>query len=154
LGGGFELALACDLRIAADNARVGQPEVLLGIIPGAGATQRLPRLVGPARAKELIWSGRQVNAEEALAIGLVDRVVPAAELEDAALTWAGTFASGPAVALGLAKRAIDAGLDLPLEQGLDLEADVFVEVFGTEDATTGVRSFLEHGPGKARFAGR
>jgi enoyl-CoA hydratase/carnithine racemase len=154
LGGGLELALACDLRIAADNARVGQPEVLLGIIPGAGTTQRLPRLVGPARAKELIWSGRQVKAEEALAIGLVDRVVPAAELEDAALTWAGTFASGPAVALGLAKRAIDAGLDLPLEQGLDLEADVFVEVFGTQDATTGVRSFLEHGPGKARFAGR
>jgi enoyl-CoA hydratase/carnithine racemase len=154
LGGGLELALACDLRIAADNARVGQPEVLLGIIPGAGTTQRLPRLVGPARAKELIWSGRQVKAEEALAIGLVDRVVPAAELEDAALTWAGTFASGPAVALGLAKRAIDAGLDLPLEQGLDLEADVFVEVFGTQDATTGVRSFLEHGPGKAKFSGR
>jgi enoyl-CoA hydratase/carnithine racemase len=154
LGGGLELALACDLRIAADNARVGQPEILLGIIPGAGATQRLPRLVGPARAKELIWSGRQVKAEEALVIGLVDRVVPAAELEDAALAWAGSFASGPAVALGLAKRAIDAGLDLPLEQGLDLEADAFVDVFGTEDATTGVRSFLEHGPGKAEFSGR
>jgi enoyl-CoA hydratase/carnithine racemase len=154
LGGGLELALACDLRIAADNARVGQPEILLGIIPGAGATQRLPRLVGPARAKELIWSGRQVKANEALAIGLVDRVVPAAELEDAAMAWAGSFASGPAVALGLAKRAIDAGLDLPLQQGLDLEADAFVEVFGTEDATTGVRSFLEHGPGKAKFAGR
>jgi enoyl-CoA hydratase/carnithine racemase len=154
LGGGLELALACDLRIAADNARVGQPEILLGIIPGAGATQRLPRLVGSARAKELIWSGRQVKAEEALVIGLVDRVVPAAELEDAALAWAGSFASGPAVALGLAKRAIDAGLDLRLQQGLDLEADAFVEVFGTEDATTGVRSFLEHGPGKAKFAGR
>jgi enoyl-CoA hydratase/carnithine racemase len=154
LGGGLELALACDLRIGADNARVGQPEILLGIIPGAGATQRLPRLIGPARAKELIWSGRQVKAEEALAMGLVDRVVPAAELEDAALTWAGSFASGPAVAFGLAKRAIDAGLDLPLEQGLDLEADAFAEVFGTEDATTGVRSFLEHGPGKAKFSGR
>ena len=154
LGGGLELALACDLRIAADNARVGQPEILLGIIPGAGATQRLPRLVGSARAKELIWSGRQVKAEEALVIGLVDRVVPAAELEYAALAWAGSFASGPAVALGLAKRAIDAGLDLPLQRGLDLEADAFVEVFGTEDATTGVRSFLEHGPGKAKFIGR
>jgi enoyl-CoA hydratase/carnithine racemase len=154
LGGGLELALACDLRIAADNARVGQPEILLGIIPGAGATQRLPRLIGPARAKELIWSGRQVKAEEALSMGLVDRVVPAAELEDAALTWAGSFAAGPAVAFGLAKRAIDAGLDLPLEQGLDLEADAFAEVFGTDDATTGVRSFLEHGPGKAKFSGR
>src|SRR5690348_12278414 len=102
LGGGLELALACDLRLAADNARVGQPEILLGVIPGAGATQRLPRLVGPARAKELIWSGRQVQADEALAMGLVDRVVPANELENAALEWAGTFASGPAVALGLA----------------------------------------------------
>ena len=154
LGGGLELALACDLRIAADNARVGQPEILLGLIPGAGATQRLPRLVGPARAKELIWSGRHVKADEAVAMGLVDRVVPAAELQDAALAWAGSFAAGPVVAFGLAKRAVDAGLDLPLEQGLDLEADAFVEVFGTEDATIGVRSFLEHGPGKAEFSGR
>jgi enoyl-CoA hydratase/carnithine racemase len=111
-------------------------------------------LVGPARAKELIWSGRQVKADEAVAIGLIDRVVPAAELEGAALAWAGTFASGPVVALGLAKRAIDAGLVLPLEQGLDLEADAFVEAFGTEDAVIGVRSFLEHGPGKAEFSGR
>ena len=154
LGGGLELALACDLRIAADNARVGQPEILLGIIPGGGATQRLPRLVGPARAKELIWSGRQVQADEALAMGLVDRVVPADELENAALEWAGTFASGPAVALGLAKHAIDAGLDHPLEFGLELESEAFVEVFGTEDAAAGVRSFLQHGPGKAKFIGR
>jgi enoyl-CoA hydratase/carnithine racemase len=154
LGGGLEIALACDLRIAADNARVGQPEILLGIIPGGGATQRLPRLVGPARAKELIWSGRQVQADEALAMGLVDRVVPADELENAALEWAGTFASGPAVALGLAKHAIDAGLDHPLEFGLELESEAFVEVFGTEDAAAGVRSFLQHGPGKAKFSGR
>ena len=154
LGGGLELAIACDLRIAADNARVGQPEILLGIIPGAGATQRLPRLVGPARAKELIWSGRQVKADEALAMGLVDRVVPADELEDAALEWAGTFASGPAVALGLAKHVIDAGLDHPLEYGLELESEAFVEVFGTEDAAAGVRSFIQHGPGKAKFSGR
>jgi enoyl-CoA hydratase/carnithine racemase len=154
LGGGLELALACDLRIAADNARVGQPEILLGIIPGAGATQRLPRLVGPARAKELIWSGRQVKADEALAMGLVDRVVPAGELEEAALEWAGSFASGAVAAMELAKRVIDAGLDRPLGEGLDLEAEAFVEVFGTEDAATGVRSFLEHGPGKAKFAGR
>ncbi len=95
LGGGMELALACDLRIAADTARLGQPEILLGIIPGAGGTQRLPRLIGPARAKELIWSGRQVKAPEALAIGLVDRVVPAEELEAAAARLGG--ASSPVV---------------------------------------------------------
>ena len=154
LGGGLELALACDLRIAADNARVGQPETLLGVMPGAGATQRLPRLVGPARAKELIWSGRQVKADEALAIGLVDRVVPAAELEDAALAWAATFASGAVVAMGVAKIVIDGGLDGRLDLGLDLETEAFAEVFGTEDAATGVRSFLEHGPGKAKFVGR
>ncbi len=154
LGGGLEVALACDLRIAAETARVGQPEILLGVIPGAGATQRLPRLIGPARAKELIWSGRQVRADEALAIGLVDRVVPAERLLDAALTWAGELAAGPVVAMGLAKRAIDDGLDAPLATGLNHEADAFVEVFGTEDAGAGVRSFLEHGPGRARFAGR
>jgi len=154
LGGGLELALACDLRIAADNARVGQPETLLGVMPGAGATQRLPRLIGPARAKELIWSGRQVKADEALAIGLVDRVVPAAGLEDAALAWAASFASGAVVAMGVAKIVIDGGLDGRLDVGLDLETEAFAEVFGTEDAATGVRSFLEHGPGKAKFAGR
>jgi enoyl-CoA hydratase/carnithine racemase len=154
LGGGLELALACDLRIAADNARVGQPEILLGVIPGAGATQRLPRLVGPARAKELVWSGRQVKADEALAVGLVDRVVPAAELEDAALAWAASLASGAVAAMGIAKRVIDGGIGGRLDDGLDLEADAFAEVFDTEDATTGVRSFLEHGPGKAKFVGR
>ena len=154
LGGGMELALACDLRIAADSARLGQPEMLLGILPGAGATQRLPRLVGPARAKELIWSGRQVKADEALAIGLVDRVVPADELLDAAIGWAGELANGAVVAMGLAKRAIDVGLDADLASGLDAEADAFVEVFGSEDAQTGVRTFLEHGPGKAKFTGR
>jgi enoyl-CoA hydratase/carnithine racemase len=154
LGGGMELALACDLRVVSDSARLGQPEILLGIIPGAGATQRLPRLVGPARAKELIWSGRQVKADEALAIGLVDRVVPADELPGAALAWAGELASGAVVAMGIAKRVIDDGLDGPLADGLDRERDAFVEVFATEDAQTGVASFLEHGPGKAKFAGR
>jgi enoyl-CoA hydratase len=154
LGGGLELALSCDLRIAADNARVGQPETLLGVMPGAGATQRLPRLVGPARAKELIWSGRQVKADEALAIGLVDRVVPAAELEGAALSWAASFASGAVVSMGVAKIVIDGGLDGSLDDGLDLETEAFAEVFTTEDAATGVRSFLEHGPGKAKFVGR
>lgn len=154
LGGGLELAMSCDLRIAGDRARVGQPEILLGIIPGAGGTQRLTRLVGPARAKELVWSGRQVRADEALAIGLVDRVVPAAELEDAALAWGAELASGAVVAMGLAKRAIDEGLDGSLLRGLDVEAEAFAEVFGTEDARAGVASFLEHGPGQATFRGR
>ena len=154
LGGGLELALACDLRVVADSARVGQPEILLGIIPGAGGTQRLPRLVGPARAKEIVWSGRQLRADEALAIGLVDRVVPADEVETNAVEWAASFASGPVVAIGLAKQAIDRGLDGSLADGLDGEATAFVEVFETEDAETGVRSFLEQGPGKATFSGR
>jgi enoyl-CoA hydratase/carnithine racemase len=154
LGGGLELAMACDLRVAGEQARVGQPEILLGIIPGAGGTQRLARLVGPARAKELIWSGRQVRAQEAHAIGLVDRVVSPGEEEHAALHWAGELAKGAVVAMGLAKRAIDAGLGEPLAHGLDLERDAFVEVFATEDARTGVASFREHGPGKAKFAGR
>jgi enoyl-CoA hydratase/carnithine racemase len=154
LGGGLELALACDLRVAADSARLGQPEILLGIIPGAGGTQRLPRLVGPPRAKELIWSGRQVRADEALAIGLVDRVVASEAVEAEAVEWAASLASGAVVAMGLAKRAIDVGLGTSLSAGLDAEADAFIEVFGTEDASTGVASFLEHGPGKATFRGR
>ncbi len=154
LGGGLELALACDLRVAAESARLGQPEILLGIIPGAGATQRLPRLVGPARAKEMVWSGRQVRAEEAHAIGLVDRVVPAEETEPAALAWAATFATGAVVAMGAAKGVIDRGLDRSLDAGLDLEHDAFVDVFRTEDAVEGVRSFLDHGPGHATFRGR
>jgi enoyl-CoA hydratase len=154
LGGGLELALACDLRILGDKAKVGQPEILLGIIPGAGATQRLPRLIGPARAKELIWSGRQVGADEALTLGIADKVVPNAELESSALAWAGELASGPSVAMGLAKRVINAGLDGSLSDGLDGEEAAFIEVFATEDAATGVQSFLEHGPGKAEFRGR
>jgi enoyl-CoA hydratase len=154
LGGGMELAMACDLRVASEHARMGQPEILLGIIPGAGGTQRLPRLVGPARAKELIWSGRQVRANEALEIGLVDRVAAPAELETAALHWASELAAGAVVAMGLAKRAIDQGLDGALAAGLDLETDLFIEVFGSEDANTGVASFLANGPGKAKFTGR
>ncbi|MBM3674055.1 MAG: enoyl-CoA hydratase/isomerase family protein [Actinobacteria bacterium] len=154
LGGGMELACACDLRVAGDRAKLGQPEILLGIIPGAGGTQRLTRLVGPARAKDLVWSGRQVGSDEALAMGLVDRVVPAGECEEHALDWAAELASGAVAAMGLAKGAIDGGLDGSLARGLDLEAEAFVEVFGTEDAKTGVASFLEHGPGRATFSGR
>jgi len=154
LGGGCELALACDLRVAADTAKLGQPEIMLGIIPGAGATQRLPRLVGPARAKDLILTGRQVAADEALAVGLVDRVVPAARLLDEALELARFLAGGALAAHAIAKRAVDASIDLPLAEGLTAEQERFVEVFATDDAAIGVRSFLDQGPGKARFTGR
>jgi enoyl-CoA hydratase len=154
LGGGCELALACDFRIASTRARFGQPEILLGVIPGGGGTQRLPRLVGVARAKDIILSGRQVGAEEALRIGLVDEVVEPEALFDRALARAAELAAGAVVAQGLAKHAIDTGLDGPLATGLDLEQRLFADVFDTEDARTGVASFLEHGPGKAAFKGR
>jgi enoyl-CoA hydratase len=154
LGGGLELALACDLRVAADSARLGFPEIQLGIFPGGGGTQRATRLIGPARAKELTWSGRHVKADEALAVGLVDRVVPADDVLDAALEWASTLAQGAVVAMGIAKRVIDGGLDGSLAAGLDLEAEGFVEVFDTDDASVGIQSFLDHGPGKATFSGR
>jgi enoyl-CoA hydratase/carnithine racemase len=154
LGGGCELALACDFRIAGESARLGQPEILLGIIPGGGGTQRLARLVGPARAKDLILSGRQVRAAEALSLGLVDEVVPTADVFDRALERATAFAAGPLVAQALVLRAVDEGLDAGLAGGLALERELFVEVFRTEDARTGVASFFENGPGKARFAGR
>ncbi len=154
LGGGCELALACDLRIAAEGAKFGQPEVLLGIIPGGGGTQRLARLVGPAKAKDMIMSGRQVRSAEALAMGLVDEVVPNDELLDRARTVAAGYAKGAVLAQAMIKRAIDEGLELSLDEGLALEQDLFEEVFGTEDADTGLRSFLENGPGKATFSGR
>ncbi|MGH9211626.1 MAG: enoyl-CoA hydratase/isomerase family protein [Acidimicrobiales bacterium] len=154
LGGGCELALTCDLRVASERAKLGQPEILLGIIPGGGGTQRLARLVGPARAKDLILTGRQVDAAEALQIGLVDRVVTHDEVNDAALELAAALAAGPLVAQRFAKQAVDQGLEGSLESGLDLEADLFVAVAATEDATTGTASFLEHGPGKATFQGR
>src|SRR5579859_2236027 len=154
LGGGCELAMACDLRVVGDTAKFGQPEILLGIIPGAGATQRLARLVGPSRAKDLILTGRQVCADEALRIGLADRVVPADQVLPAALELAASLAAGAVAAHGLAKQAIDGGLDSPLAAGLDLEAELFIRVFETTDARIGVASFLEHGPGRARFVGR
>jgi enoyl-CoA hydratase len=154
LGGGCELALACDLRIASTRAVFGQPEILLGIIPGGGGTQRLARLVGPARAKNLILSGRQVKADEALAIGLVDEVVEPDELDSRVRERAAAFAAGPVTVQALAKAAIDGGLDLSLEDGVVLEHELFVDSFRAEDATTGIRSYLDHGPGKARFSGR
>jgi enoyl-CoA hydratase/carnithine racemase len=154
LGGGCELALACDFRIASTSARFGQPEILLGIIPGGGGTQRLARLIGPAKAKDLIFTGRQVKADEALAIGLVDEVVEGEHLFDRAVERAAELARGAVVAQALAKHAIDHGLERPLEEGLILEQGMFVEVFKTEDAVIGVQSFLANGPGKATFTGR
>jgi enoyl-CoA hydratase/carnithine racemase len=151
LGGGCELALTADFRISADDARWGQPEILLGIIPGAGGTQRLPRLIGPAKAKDIIFTGRFVGAQEALEMGLVDAVVPAAEVYAAALKMAGRFAKGPAHALAAAKAAIDQGLDGDLANGLRLESHLFASLFATEDRTIGMTSFLESGPGKATF---
>lgn len=154
LGGGYELALCCDRRIAADDAKVGQPEILLGIIPGAGGTQRLPRLVGPARAKELIYTGRFVAADEALRIGMVDEVVAPDDVYHAARRWAAQFVAGPARALAAAKATVDGGLDVDLRTGLRLETEAFAALADTEDRAAGMRSFLDHGPGKATFVGR
>src|SRR4051812_32924065 len=151
LGGGCELALTADFRVSADDARWGQPEILLGIIPGAGGTQRLPRLVGPAKAKDLIFTGRFVGADEAREIGLADAVVPAAEVYPTALQMAAKFAKGPALALAAAKAAIDGGMDADLASGLRLESQLFASLFATEDSRTGMQSFIEKGPGKAVF---
>ena len=137
LGGGCELAMACDLRVAADNAKLGQPEILLGIIPGGGGTQRLPRLVGPSRAKDIIFSGRQVGAEEALAMGLVDRVVPGERLFESAVSWAAELAAGAILAQALAKQAIDDGANGELPAGLAIEQELFAQAFTTEDAVGG-----------------
>jgi enoyl-CoA hydratase/carnithine racemase len=153
LGGGCELAMACDFRFVAENAKLGQPEILLGIIPGAGGTQRLPRLVGLSKAKELIFSGRMVDATEALAIGLADAIHPVDELEAAATAAAARYAAGPA-SLALAKRAIEDGSEQSLDQGLRLETQLFADCFATDDAATGIASFIENGPGKADFSGR
>ena len=154
LGGGLELALCCDRRVAADTARLGQPEILLGVIPGAGGTQRLARLVGAATAKDLVYTGRPVMAAEARSIGLVDEVVAAGEVYDTARAWAAQFANGPALALAAAKAAIDGGMDGDLASGLNLESHLFAALFATDDQKAGMRSFLEHGPGKATFSGR
>jgi enoyl-CoA hydratase len=153
LGGGCELALACDYRIASERAVFGQPEILLGIIPGGGGTQRLARLVGPSRAKEICITGRQIKADEALRIGLADEVVPGEELHTRALALAAECARGPALAQAFAKQAIDRGLSASLAEGLRIEQDLFVESFRTDDSQIGIKSFLEHGPGKAQFTG-
>ena len=154
LGGGCELALCADVRFAADDATLGQPEILLGIIPGAGGTQRLSRLVGPSRAKDIIFTGRFVQAEEALAIGLVDRLFPQDKVYEEALAWASQFANAAAYALRAAKESIDRGLETDLDTGLEIERVQFASVFATADRTSGMRSFLDNGPGKAQFEGR
>ncbi|HEY3560755.1 MAG TPA: enoyl-CoA hydratase-related protein [Kribbella sp.] len=154
LGGGCELALCADYRIAAEDAKLGQPEILLGIIPGAGGTQRLSRLVGPSKAKDLIYSGRFVDASESLAIGLVDKVVPAASVYSEAVAWASQFSRGAAMALRAAKEAIDSGLGVDLATGLEIERTQFAALFATEDRTIGMKSFVENGPGKAEFKGK
>jgi enoyl-CoA hydratase len=130
---------------------MGQPEILLGIIPGAGGTQRLARLIGPAKAKDLIYTGRFVEADEALEIGLVDAVVPKEDVYSTALAMAAKFAKGPALALAAAKAAIDGGLDGDLASGLRLETYLFASLFATDDRTIGMASFIENGPGKAVF---
>jgi len=153
LGGGMELAMATDFRVAADDAVFGQPEIKLGIIPGGGGTQRLPRLVGITRAKEIIYTGRNVYPDEALAVGLVSAVHPAQETYDAAVEMAAGYAAGPA-ALRMAKQAVMDGLPLSLADAVARETEHFGECFSTDDATIGVASFLEKGPGKANFTGR
>jgi enoyl-CoA hydratase/carnithine racemase len=152
LGGGCELALCADIRVAGEGAKLGQPEILLGLIPGAGGTQRLARLVGPSKAKDMIFTGRQVKAPEALEMGLVDRVVPDEQVYEAARAWAEKLAKGPAIALRAAKESVDAGLETDIETGLAVERNWFAGLFATEDRATGMRSFVEEGPGKAKFA--
>ncbi|MGH3277827.1 MAG: enoyl-CoA hydratase/isomerase family protein [Trebonia sp.] len=154
LGGGLELALCADFRVLGQSAKVGQPEILLGIIPGAGGTQRLPRLIGPAKAKDLIFTGRHVGAAEALATGLADKVVPDGEVYQAARDLVVRYATGPALALRAAKQAVNHGLDVDLATGLEIERLQFASLFATEDQKSGMDSFIENGPGKAAFEGR
>ena len=148
------MSLACDYRIAGERAVFGQPEVLLGIIPGGGGTQRLARTVGASRAKEMMITGRQVKAEEALRIGLADEVVAGDSLMERALALAAEVAAGAVQAQGMVKRAVDEGLETDLGSGLALELDLFESVFHTDDSRIGVQSFLASGPGHATFTGR
>ncbi len=143
LGGGCELAMACTVRLAAEHARLGQPEIDLGLIPGYGGSQRLPRLVGRGRALELLLTGSPIDAHEAFRIGLVNRVVPAADLMAAARRMAATFAAKPPLAVGYLLSAVSSGLDMPLDAGLACEASLFGLAASTEDMREGTRAFLE-----------
>lgn len=154
LGGGLELAMCADFRVAGDNAKLGQPEILLGIIPGAGGTQRLPRLIGPSRAKELVFGGHMVSATQALEIGLVNRVCAPDSVLQTSLEWAQTFVGGPRIALGAAKRAMNNGVNVDLATGLSIETTEFAALFATEDQKIGMNSFINDGPGRAQFKGR
>jgi enoyl-CoA hydratase/carnithine racemase len=154
LGGGCELSMCADFRVVADNAKMGQPEILLGVIPGAGGTQRLTRLVGPAKAKDIVFTGRFVDAQEALAIGLADVVVPADQVYVKAVEMASSYAGAAAIAVRAAKKAIDEGLEMDLDAALRLESTLFAGLFATEDRLIGMESFVENGPGKATFVGR
>jgi enoyl-CoA hydratase len=152
LGGGNELAMCCDIRIASENALFGQPEVNLGIIPGYGGTQRLPRLIGPGKAKEMIFADERINAQEAFRVGLVQRVVPKGQaLEEAKKLMKKILGKGP-VSVKMAKKAINEGLQMSLREGLDLEARCEGVCFGTEDKDEGAKAFLEKRP--AKFKGR
>ena len=150
LGGGCELAMATDFRFAGENAVFGHPEVLLGILAGAGGTQRLMRLIGITKAKEINYSGRQVNADEALEIGLVSAVYPDDDCYRQALEVAKEYAKGPK-SLQFIKKVMMDGLALPLEEAIKLEAEAFGDCFETDDRLIGVQSFLDHGPGRATF---
>lgn len=152
LGGGCELAMACDIRLAADTAKLGQPEVNLGIIPGGGGTQRLPRLVGAGTAYRLLFTGELIGAAEALRIGLVDEVVPAADLRGRAMALAESIAQKSPVALQLIKEAVRASLRVPLDEGLRQERTLFGLAFSSEDKAEGVAAFL--GKRQAEFKGR
>jgi enoyl-CoA hydratase/carnithine racemase len=152
LGGGLELAMGADFRYLAVDARVGQPEMLLGLIPGAGGTQRLSRLVGYQRAKEMVFSGRQVDAEEALEMGLADRVLPADELLEATMGTAREWATKPTRAIAAAKNALNSGFGVPVSEGLLIEREAFNDSFKTEDAREGVAAFI--GKRQPDFKGR
>lgn len=152
LGGGLELALACDFRVASSDAQLGLPEILLGVIPGAGGTQRLARLIGSAKAKDLIFTGRFVPAVEAQSFGLVNEVVAPDQLLSRALELADSLAKGSATALAAAKAAIDQGIEVSLAEGLKVEQEIFAGLFGTADQMIGMQSFIENGPGKATFS--
>ncbi|MEM6794206.1 MAG: enoyl-CoA hydratase-related protein [Acidobacteriota bacterium] len=143
LGGGCEMAMSCDMRLASDNARFGQPEIKLGLIPGGGGTQRLPRLVGMGHAMRLNLTGEIIDAEEALRIGLVDRVLPASELREAALALAAQIASMSPLTVRVMKEAMRASEQMPIEEGVLYERDLFCMCFSTEDMKEGVEAFLQ-----------